>query len=103
MAKRDAEPSIPDVPGWEDDLVREELEYQRDLKQQGEQEALRMWDNRWEGDVFGFDDGRPGIGVGMDPIGGPFLIMPLLWRFVLGAVVLVLIAAAAFGIRACVG
>lgn len=62
-----------------------------------------MWENQLDGDIFGFDDGRPGIGVGMDPLSGPFLTMPWLWRIALWALAAVILAAAAFGFRACVG
>ncbi len=103
MDKQEAEPSFPDVPGWEDDLARGELEYQRDLTRQGELESQRLLENRVQGDVFNYDDGRPGLGVGLDPRNGLFLTMPLLWRFALIALVFVLIAAAALITRACVG
>ena len=84
-------------------LADEEAEYQRLLSEEGEREHQRLRENYSEGDVLGFDDGRPGLGVGIDPSNGFFVTMPYTGRLALGILPLLILFIVSLNVRGCVG
>jgi hypothetical protein len=88
---------------YQQQLADEEADYQRRLSEEGEREYLRLQDNYSEGDVLGYDDGRPGLGIGLDPRDGFFITMPWIGRVAFSAIPIIIILIASLIVRGCVG
>jgi hypothetical protein len=112
MTTKHPEPEIPDVPGWDDDLVREELAFQREFDKQGRLEEQRL-QNRWldrdpdddcgasllgfADEMFSLDDGR----LGLDPDTAPLGSSWWLYRGLLAVVLLAMLLGLPPLLRAC--
>lgn len=70
-------------PSWEQQEDNENQELEREIARQGELESRRNSDHFYEGDVFGLNDGRPGLSLERNPLSGGYYGIPPLWRLVI--------------------
>lgn len=81
-----------DEPSWQQKEDLDNLETERLIDEQGERESRQMhWNQRWGGDDFGLEDGRPGLSWGFDIFGQNHLLLPYSWRVALSVATVVLI------------
>jgi hypothetical protein len=88
------------LPSWQRQEQEDELETRQAIERQGELESRHRADYMMQGDVFGFEDGRPGASWNPLTLG---LMMPFEWRLIASIAGVVLLVVLVLGWRACVG